>query len=233
MKEGTGLVTCLYRNTRIDNLFAALETLSVQTDFLPNVLFDLRWEGLSYAFGSTICINKRILSRIGGLESLLDYLADDYQIGNRVDGAGYCVTLSPRLIDHVSSTVNSRQFFRHRLRTAITHRVCRPAGYFGSVVTHGISLAFLLWLMKGFTPPAGGLLLFVCGLRIFSGAYLNRTVIRNKEVNAYLWLIPFNDILNTIFWFLSFFVNTVHWKHRRFRILKGGRMVELGRWNAT
>jgi len=227
IQEKVGFVTCLYRGTHIRNLFAALQSLSIQTDFIPNVLLDHRLEGISYAFGATILTSKQVLASFGGLETLREYLADDYQMGNQVHKKGYGICLSAYLVDHISCTKNFREYFFHHLRWAITQRVCRPLGYFGSIITHSVSLAMLFLILERFSPGAVALFFFVCGFRLLSFAYLNRTVIHNKEVTRYLWLIPFNDLLNTVIWFLSLFVNTVHWKGHRFRVLKGGKIVEL------
>jgi ceramide glucosyltransferase len=227
LKEQTGMVTCLYRNRNIHNIFDVFQALTVQSDFIPNVLFDRRVEGLAYAFGATICTSKRVLSRFGGLESFLDYLADDYQLGNRVRKEGYEIGLSRYLADHVPSTESFKGYFRHQLRAAITHKVCRPMGYFTSVITQSVSMSALLLMVGGFSPAAAALLLSVCGVRLAIAAYLNRAVFRNEELNAYIWLIPLSDLLNTFFWFLSLFLNVVYWRHRRFRVMRGGKMVEL------
>ena len=227
LQERVGLVTSLYRNTRLRNTFAALEALTVQTHFIPNVLFDRKVEGLTYAFGATLCTSKEILHNLGGIEVLLDFLADDYQMGNKVHRRGYHIDLSRCLIDQISGTRTFRNYIRHQLRTGITQRVCRPWGYFASSMTHQVSIALLFLLVQGFSLVASGLFLFICVIRIVSGGVVNYTVIHNREVTRYLWLIPLNDLMNSLIWLLSLFMNTVHWKGRRFRILKGGRMVEL------
>ena len=71
------------------------------------------------------------------------------------------------------------------------------------------------------------LFLFICGIRVLSVFFLNKTAIHNEELTRYLWLVPLNSLFNTAIWGLSLFTNTVHWKDRRFRVLKGGRIVEL------
>jgi ceramide glucosyltransferase len=227
LQEKVGLVTSLYRNARIDNIPAALEALTVQTHFMPHVLFDRKVEGLSYAFGATLCTSKEILQNLGGIKVLLDFLADDYQMGNRIHGMGYRVALSPCLMDQVSGTKTLRDYLRHQLRAGITHRACRPWGYFASGVTHQVFIALLFLLAERFSLLGAGVFLLTCSIRITSAAVLNRTAVRNREITRYLWLTPLNDLINTLIWLLSLFMNIVYWKGRRFRVLKGGRMVEL------
>ncbi len=93
-EKSVGVVTCLYRATDIRNLVAALQALTLQTDFIPNVLSDRQMQGLTYGFGATICTRKKIIKRAGGLEPLLNYLADDYLLANRIHRQGYRIALS-------------------------------------------------------------------------------------------------------------------------------------------
>lgn len=124
-------------------------------------------------------------------------------------------------------TKNLREHFLHHLRWAITQRICRPLGYVASIITHGIFLAFLFLILERFSFIAAALFVFICGTRVFSFLFLNKTAIHDEEVTRYFWLVPFNSLLNTGIWFLSLFVNTVHWRNRLFRVLKGGRIAEL------
>lgn len=226
-QKRTGLVTSLYRNIGIRNLFAALQAMTIQTVFIPNVLFSRKVEGLSYAFGATLCTSKEILSGMGGIEALLDYLADDYQMGNRIHKNGYEIRLSHSLIDQVSQIKNCREYFLQQLRAGITQKSCRPLGYLGSVITHQVALSLLFLLVERFSPLGWAVFLFACAVRVLIGVLLNRTTIRNRELNRYFWLIPLNDLLNSLIWLLSLFTHKVTWKGRRFRVLKGGKMVEV------
>jgi ceramide glucosyltransferase len=227
LQERAGLVTSLYRNINPGRLCGALQALTVQTVFVPNVLFSRKVEGMSYAFGAMLCTSKDILASLGGIEIFLDYLADDYQMGHRIHEKGYDIHLSHDLIDQVSQTRTFNQYFFQQLRAGITQRVCRPLGYIGSGLTHQVSLALLLLLVERFSFGAWALFASVCGIRILSAAFLNSTTIHNKELNRYFWLVPFNDLVNTLVWLLSLFTDTVHWKGRKFRVLKGGKMVEV------
>lgn len=227
LQEKAGLVTCLYRGAHLRNIFSGLQSLTVQTDFIPNVLIDHRLKGISYGFGATILTSKKVLASFGGLESLQEYLADDYQMGNQAYKKGYGIHLSPYLADHIFDTKNFWDYLLHHLRWAITQRVCRPIGYVASIVTRGIFLAFLFLILQGFSPAATALFLFICSVRVLSFVFLNKILIHNDEVTRYFWLIPMNDLLNGVIWFLSLFINTVHWKNRWFRVVKGGRIVEL------
>jgi ceramide glucosyltransferase len=227
LKEGVGLVTCLYKNVRIKNTFSALRALTIQTDFIPNVLLDRKLEGVSYGFGATLCTSRKILEGFGGLSVLLHYLADDYQMGRQIHRMGYRVGIPPLLLEQVSSEKSFRDFLRHGIRVVVTHKVCRPWGHRLSVVTHGVFLSLVLLFLQKFSLPSVLLMASVCGVRISTHLYLNQVFMGNRELRRYTWLIPLNDLWNAFLWILSLFIHKVRWKGRRFRITEGGVMVEM------
>ncbi len=226
-RPGVGLVTCLYRSRRIANATAALQALTLQTDFIPNVLFDHQWRGISYAFGATICTTRTILEQIGGINQLRHYLADDYLLGNRVLAKGYRVELAPFLVDHIGNVSRFHPYFLHQLRWAVTQRVCRPAGYRASVITRGLFLSLFPATWLHFSPTGLSLVAFTCVLRWLHAVLVDRRLVRNPEIRRYLWLVPANDLLNTWIWMLSLVKNTVRWHNRTFRVSADGRMKEI------
>ena len=63
-----------------------LEALGISTDFLPGVLTARKIEaGIRFGLGSTLAVSRAALTAAGGLEPLVDYLADDYEIECRQD----------------------------------------------------------------------------------------------------------------------------------------------------
>ncbi len=226
LRDGVGVVTCLYRGVGIRSIPAALQSLFIQTDFIPNVLLGRKLEGISYGFGSTICTTRTMLKAIGGLEPISEYLADDYQIANRIHRLGYSVHLPALLVDHVSTVGSFRDYFLQHLRWGITQKASRPGGYAASIVTHGTTLATLLLILSGFSFASAALFLLVLGVRFLTFAFINRAVVHNDEIMRYAWLLPLKDLLNSAVWLLSLLTSTVRWRHRRFRLLPDGKMVE-------
>src|SRR5208337_872746 len=90
----TGLVTALYRGRAHATLPSRLEALGIATDFQAGVLLSRTIEGgLHYGLGSTLAVSRAALGKIGGLETLVDHLADDYELGARIHKAGYRVEI--------------------------------------------------------------------------------------------------------------------------------------------
>src|ERR1019366_6488046 len=130
--SSVGLVTCLYRGVAGPTLGSRLEALSISTDFVPGVLSARFLEkGLHFGFGSTLAFRRRDLEAIGGFEALLDYLADDYELGWRIAATGKRVELSAATVTTFLPAYTMRDFIRHQLRWSRTIRDARRWGYAG------------------------------------------------------------------------------------------------------
>jgi ceramide glucosyltransferase len=141
-----GLVTCPYRGAEPESLPAALEALGIAASFMPGVFVAAL--GVSpFASGSTIALRRETLERIGGFAGLVDYLADDFQMGQRVADLGLSVHLSAVVVDSVLGHRAFLETWSRRLRWARTVRACRPLGHVGSGVTHTTALALLTALV--------------------------------------------------------------------------------------
>ncbi len=142
-----GLVTCLYRAVACPTLGSRLEALGISTDFVPGVLCARFLEkGLHFGLGSTLAFRRSDLEAIGGFEALLDYLADDYELGRRIAATGKRVELSAATVDTFLPAYTLRQFFRHQLRWSRTIRDARRWGYTGLLFTFGLPWALLTLL---------------------------------------------------------------------------------------
>ncbi|AEB08888.1 glycosyltransferase [Desulfobacca acetoxidans] len=96
-----GLATCLYRPGPVDTNGAALEAMTISTDFIPSVAMAYYVEDIRFALGAVMALSQETLERIGGFEGIADHLADDYQLGLRVSEAGLQVQLLPYVEDRV------------------------------------------------------------------------------------------------------------------------------------
>jgi ceramide glucosyltransferase len=146
-----GLVTCLYRAVGNPGLPTLLELLSINTDWCHMVLVARVVEPPTYAFGATIAMRRTVLEEIGGFLPIADHLADDYQLGQRVVARGYECVLAEQVVDTVIAVGSWRRLFQHQLRWARTYRICRPGGYFASIMTHATLWAVLSLISHGVT----------------------------------------------------------------------------------
>ena len=114
-----GMVTALYRGRAHGTLGSRLEVLGIATDFMAGVLLSKMIEGgLQYGLGSTLAVSREALEKAGGLLPLVDYLADDYELGARVAKAGYRVALNAEVVETGIPAYGWSGFVDHQLRWA-------------------------------------------------------------------------------------------------------------------
>src|ERR1700722_13070661 len=151
--ERMGLVTCLYRGVAVPTLGSRLEALGISTDFCAGVLVARQLEGgLQFGLGSTLAFRRADLDRIGSFKSIVDFLADDYELGRRIAGLGLQVVLSNLVVETHLPAYDLQGFLSHQLRWARGVRDARAAGYVGLVCTFGLMWS-LLALMAAHAAP--------------------------------------------------------------------------------
>ncbi len=222
-----GLVTALYRGRAHSTLPSRLEALGIATDFQAGVLLS-KWieGGLHYGLGSTLAVRREALEKIGGLQSLVDHLADDYELGARVAKAGYRVQLSAEVVETAVPPYNWRGFFDHQLRWLRTVRDARPGGYAGLIFTHGLAWALLNVIASGLSPVSLWLLALSFFLRLAQAMTVGVAVLGDHQVLPNLWLLPLRDVIAMGLWAAGFAGDTIVWRGERF-VLKSGKLARV------
>jgi len=223
-----GMVTALYRGRAHETLASRLEALGIATDFQAGVLLSKLLEGgLHYGLGSTLAVRRAALDKIGGLVSLVDHLADDYELGARIDRAGYRVVLSAEVVETAIPAYRWRGFVDHQLRWARTVRDARPGGYAGLLFTHGLASALLNVLASGLSPVSLWLLGLSFFLRLALAMTVGAEVLGDHQVLPSLWLLPLRDVVAMGVWIAGFAGDTIVWRGQHFQ-LKGGKLLKSG-----
>ncbi|MGD0796710.1 MAG: bacteriohopanetetrol glucosamine biosynthesis glycosyltransferase HpnI [Acidobacteriaceae bacterium] len=206
-------------------VWARLEALGISTDFLPGVLTARKIEGgIRFGLGSTLAVSRAALAAAGGLEPLVDYLADDYEIGVRIARAGYRVELCGEVVETMVPAYTLRGFVDHQLRWARSTRDSRRWGYVGLGITYCIPWAVLNCVASGFALWSFTLLSLVLLARVTMALSVGVGVLCDGQVLRDLWLLPLRDFFALGFWAWSFASDTVIWRGERFR-LSGGRIA--------
>jgi ceramide glucosyltransferase len=223
-----GLVTCLYRGIANSSLGSRLESLGISTDFCPGVLVAQTVEnGIRFGLGSTLAFRQRDLQAIGGFEAIVDYLADDYQIGERIAAQGLEVKLSEVVVETFLPRYTVRSFLNHQLRWARTVRDSRFWGYVGLGLTFGLPWAFVVLLLARGTGWAWGLLAITLVMRTAVAVVVGKMVLRDRQVIRSLAFIPLRDLFALLVWIVSFAGHEVAWRGDRFR-LQNGKLIKIG-----
>lgn len=221
--EHVGMVTCLYRGIAGKTLGSRLESIGISTDFSAGVLAARVLEGIHFALGSTLAFPRRALNAIGGFEPLVDYLADDFELGARISAAGFEVRLSDIVVDHHLPDYSLDSFLQHQLRWARSTRDSRRWGYTGVVLTFGVPWALLAVLLAWGQAWAWGVLGLALALRIAMAIEVGSRVLRDPQVRREIYLVPVRDIAALLVWIASYAGHTVSWRGDLF-VLKNGKL---------
>jgi ceramide glucosyltransferase len=222
-----GLVTSLYRCPGIHGVASALEAMGFTAEMVPNVMVALKLEGLSFALGASMAVRRGALEKIGGFSALVDYLADDYQLGNKVHRAGWRLALSDYFVESVMHRERISTIFSRQLRWARTMRVSRPSGYFASGLTQPFPAAILALILSGWTIAGIAALLLLYAVHCLTALAFSRLYLRDGVFPRWLWLLPLRDLFAFVTWGLAFTGQKVRWRGHLFRLLPGGRIEEV------
>jgi ceramide glucosyltransferase len=217
-----GLVTCLYRGVDGGTLGSKLEVLGISTDFCGGALAAIQMErGAHFGLGSTLLFRRADLEATGGFAALVDYLADDYQLAQRLSNRGLEIYLSEVVVETFLPAYSWRSFWDHQLRWVRNVRDLRGWGYFGAGVTFGVP-----WALIGLAAARGAwwawsVLALTLAMRMLVASVVGVRVARDRRVLRLFWLIPLRDLVGLTVWLAGFVGDTVVWRGSRFRLSHG------------
>ena len=223
----TGMVTAPYLGRtgaggRETTIWSRLEALGISTDFMPGVLTARSLEGgIHFGLGSTLAMTRTALAAAGGLEPLVDFLADDYELGFRIARAGFRVELCGERVETTVPGYDLRGFWNHQMRWARSTRDSRKLGYLGLGVTYCIPWALATVLASGAALWSLTLLVLALLARVSVALTIGVGVLRDDQVLRDLWLVPARDCFGLLFWLWSFAGDTVVWRGETFHLHAG------------
>lgn len=219
------LTTCPYRAVPGKSFWSRLEAIMMNTEFLSGILTARMLEGMRFAVGPTTAARKKLIDAIGGFESLRDYLAEDFVLGQKAADLGFGVALSSYVVEHRIGSSNFRENSNHRLRWVRSTRRSRPAGYVGQLFTYPLPLALLLvaWATQWWP-----LLALTVILRTANAWVVAIRILRDPLTAHSWWLVPVQDVMSFLFWFAGFFGNTINWRGKRFYLESDGTFRRIG-----
>jgi ceramide glucosyltransferase len=254
--RAVGLVNCFYRLANPATLAMQWEAVAINADFWSQVLQAQSLRSIDFALGAAMATTRAQLDSIGGFAKLADHLADDYQLGNLIVQRGGRILISPVVVDCWETPKTWRQVWFHQLRWARTIRVCRPVGFFFSILSNATLWPLLMLLVRtpgrelgwgtrfesafslgrvsliDTTVPVAIPWIFatfmVCLLVRILTALSNRARLEQTGPRlACLWLVPIKDLLSAAIWALALLGNRIAWRGHKYRITPAGKLVEI------
>ena len=222
--DRTGAVTCLYSGSPRGGLMSTLNAMFVNEWFLPSALISLALKNNEFCFGATMVIKREILEQTGGLDALVDYLADDYILGKLVAEQGYRIRLSHFVVKNIINEPDFKSLLLHELRWARTMRTVQPLAYTFTFLTDTLVAGSLVAVTVFF---ATHLLMWpvaiICSILLLRILFHLRvkTILDAREAGT-IWLVPARDFLTFFIRLVCFIGNKVEWKDNSFSVDNSG-----------
>lgn len=244
-----GLVNCFYRLANPSTLAMQWEAIAINADFWSQVLQSQTLKPLDFALGAVMLTRRQHLAEMGGFTSLIDCLADDYQLGNRLARQGHRIVLSPIVVECWDPPMTWRSVWKHQLRWARTIRVSQPVPYFFSILSNAGFWAMLWFVFSLFGIeaqqishfaegnatysvgaihfPLGVVIGGVCvAMRILAACHLQYRLTRSLDSAAYFWLVPIKDLVQVAIWLCAFAGSSIEWRGQVFQLRPDGTLVK-------
>jgi ceramide glucosyltransferase len=236
LEPDVAMVSCIYRGVPTGGIWSRLEALGMSVEMTSGVIVADLLEGMKFALGPTMAIRRDALDAVGGMPPLADYCADDYVLGNEVDKLGRKVVLPTYVVDHVVLGRSFKSSMLHQLRWMKSTRFSRPSGHLGTVLTfampYGLLGAAVGWLTDR-PVLAASLLGYALLNRVVMSITAGYGVVGDRRALRDCWLYPLRDLMGFFFWCGSYFSDTIDWRGEKYRLVKNGKMVRVGRGAAV
>lgn len=221
-----GAVTCLYVGMTEPTIWSELEDLNLTSDLLGSVLVARKVEGVNFTLGATMVVTRARLAEIGGFEALVDYAADDHELGKRIAAHGYRVELARCTVRTFCSSRTAREYLLHHLRWGVVTRHCRPWGYAGLLFTKGLPWSIAAAAAAP-SPAVGiGYLVAYLATRLSMAFTVGAYGLKDPLLPRRWWLVPIHDAIGFCIWATTLFFSRVSWRGTEF-IVRRGRFVPV------
>jgi ceramide glucosyltransferase len=189
-----GCVCTLYKAAGADSWFEKMELLTLNADFMTNVLFAHVSGASKFCLGASAALHRSTLEQIGGLEDLSDYLVEDYEMGRRIWMLGKKVAVLPYFVDTIVDLETPSQLWNHQIYWDQNTRAARPFAFFATVLVRSVPFALLYAAIRMFDLIGLSVLAATLILRFISGAIVLNHGLGDREGLRSLALLPFRDI---------------------------------------
>lgn len=216
-RPNTGLVSTLYVGRPATRRLAPrLAAAQINYSFLPGALL-ARALGRQDCLGSTMALHRRTLERSGGLHALVDHVADDNVLGQRVAELGLAVDIADTVPAATVPEPTFSALWLHEMRWARTIRALVPVAFGVSAIQYPFCWALLACILSDGALPYVVLLGLAWAVRTTAAwgidhALEPRFAQPDLAPVAPVWLLPFRDILSVIEVVASYSSNRVVWR---------------------
>lgn len=192
-----GLVTTLCVGLPTSpGLVARLGATAITHSFLPGVLLG-RCLGRQDCLGTTMALRRATLDRVGGLDGLVDRLADDQVLADNIRHFGLGVGLAGVVTQTAVPEHSWRALLLHELRWARTIRAALPWSFVTSTLQFPLFWAAMCVLLSGGAAWAAMAFVASWTVRALAAWFVDGSLrLRSGGSVAPFGLLPLRDLLS-------------------------------------
>lgn len=219
-----GYVCTLYRGADAHSGYERLELLTYNAEFIPSIIFAGVTGASSLCLGASVALRREMLESIGGLESLAEYLVEDYELGRRIIARGQRMVLLPYFVDLTIDFTSLANWWRHQVYWDQNTRAAQPAGFAASILIRAVPFAFIYASLRLFDPLGLSVLAAALMIRLLTAAAICR-IFRDSVGLRSLWLLPVRDMTGLVSWCFAMVKRRFVWRGHEFELTRDGRIV--------
>ena len=220
-----GFVCTYFMATSAESWFEKMELLTMNAGFFPDTVFAHVTGTAKFCIGASVALRRSTLDAIGGLESLADYLAEDYEMGRRIWETGKKMAVAPYVVGITVDCKTPSQWWSHQVYWDQNSCVVRPGALISTLIIRPVPFALLFAAFRLGDPLGLSVLAGVLTLRLVTTAAILGWGLRDREGLKSLLLLPFRDLAAVVSLLLAFMKPTTVWRDKEFVLTRDGRMV--------
>lgn len=220
-----GYVCTLYKAIGGGTWFEKMELLTINAELTPNMTFALVTGASKFCLGASTAVRRSMLDAIGGLESLADYLVEDYEMGRRIWSRGKTPVVLPYLVDTVIDLKTPSAWWNHLVYWDQNNRAARAGALFSTIIIRPVPFACLYALSTLGSPFGLAVLGATIAVRLATASAVMRWGLNDVEGARSVLLVPCRDLAALASWFLAFTKRTTIWRDSEFILTRDGRLI--------
>ena len=220
-----GCVCTFYLAAEAKTWFEKLELLTLNADFMTNVVFAYVTGASKFCLGASTALRRPTLKDIGGLEALSDYLVEDHEMGRRIWALGKKVSIVPYFVETMVDLQGPAAWWNHQVYWDQNTRSAQPVGFFGTILVRAVPFALVFALARGGDVVGLEVLVGTIAMRLGTMAAILGWGFRDREGLRSIALLPLRDMAAMFSWLLAFTKPTVIWRGEQYILTRDGRMV--------
>ncbi|MEO8179282.1 MAG: glycosyltransferase [Deltaproteobacteria bacterium] len=219
-----GLITHLVAGCGGRSFASFAENLQLNCFVAPAVCGARFLVGQTCVIGKSMFLRRQALQDIGGFKSAGHFLAEDYVIGQAIVRAGYRVVTAAQPVPAWHEGWTLGRFIGRHLRWAVMRRSVSRSAYLVELLLNPAPFLMLLWVLSHFVPLPGirplWLLVALCLEQALAAVSFSRMT---GQLVPGLALLsnPVRQWLTLGIWVLGWFVETVEWRGKAYRVGAG------------